>query len=188
VTQASHCRNIYTAIRAEGISSNEGLEMSIFPTKILLATDGSKDALLANETAVDIANSTNSELHVLTVGRGTGYLDRQLLPGSEGGSGYAARDYRSHYEEVLEKHKQEAQRILDKQVRMIEEAEGSIIEAHIRVGDRRDQEILRLAEEIGTGLIVMGSRGLGGVRRALMGSVSDSVVRHAHCPVLIVRR
>jgi nucleotide-binding universal stress UspA family protein len=34
---------------------------------------------------------------------------------------------------------------------------------------------------------VMGSRGLGGIRRALMGSVSDSVVRHAHCPVLVVR-
>ena len=33
----------------------------------------------------------------------------------------------------------------------------------------------------------MGSRGLGGVRRALMGSVSDSVVRHVHCPVFVVR-
>ena len=44
-----------------------------------------------------------------------------------------------------------------------------------------------IADEIGAGLIVMGSRGLGGLRRALMGSVSDSVVRHAHCPVLIVR-
>jgi nucleotide-binding universal stress UspA family protein len=44
-----------------------------------------------------------------------------------------------------------------------------------------------LAEELGADLIVMGSRGLGGVRRALMGSVSDSVVRHAHCPVLVVR-
>jgi nucleotide-binding universal stress UspA family protein len=37
------------------------------------------------------------------------------------------------------------------------------------------------------GLIVIGSRGLGPLRRALMGSVSDSVVRHAHCPVLVVR-
>jgi nucleotide-binding universal stress UspA family protein len=44
-----------------------------------------------------------------------------------------------------------------------------------------------LAEEIGAGLIVMGSRGLGGIRRALMGSVSESVVQHAHCPVLVVR-
>jgi hypothetical protein len=49
-------------------------------------------------------------------------------------------------------------------------------------------EIVRVAEEIGTDLIVMGSRGLGGVRRALMGSTSDSVVRHAYCPVLVVRK
>jgi nucleotide-binding universal stress UspA family protein len=38
------------------------------------------------------------------------------------------------------------------------------------------------------GLVVVGSRGLGGIRRALIGSVSDSVVRHAHCPVLVVRK
>jgi nucleotide-binding universal stress UspA family protein len=43
------------------------------------------------------------------------------------------------------------------------------------------------AERLGAGLIVMGSRGLGPLKRALMGSVSDSVVRHAHCPVLVVR-
>ena len=48
-------------------------------------------------------------------------------------------------------------------------------------------EIVGLAEGIGAGLIVMGSRGLGRIRRALMGSVSDSVMRHAHCPVLVVR-
>jgi nucleotide-binding universal stress UspA family protein len=36
-------------------------------------------------------------------------------------------------------------------------------------------------------LIVMGSRGQGRLRRALVGSVSDSVIRHAHCPVTIVR-
>jgi nucleotide-binding universal stress UspA family protein len=33
----------------------------------------------------------------------------------------------------------------------------------------------------------MGSRGRGGMNRALMGSISDSVVRHAHCPVLVAR-
>ena len=60
-------------------------------------------------------------------------------------------------------------------------------QAHLGLG-APDREIVDLAEEIGAGLIVMGSRGLGGIRRALMGSVSDSVVRHAHCPVLVVRK
>jgi nucleotide-binding universal stress UspA family protein len=46
---------------------------------------------------------------------------------------------------------------------------------------------VRLSEELGAGTIVIGSRGLGGLRRALMGSVSESVVRHAHCPVFVVR-
>jgi nucleotide-binding universal stress UspA family protein len=59
-------------------------------------------------------------------------------------------------------------------------------ETHLGEG-RADKEIVRLAEEIGAGRIVMGSRGRGRIRRALMGSVSDSVVRHAHSPVTIVR-
>jgi nucleotide-binding universal stress UspA family protein len=48
-------------------------------------------------------------------------------------------------------------------------------------------EIIIVAEEIEAGLIVMGSTGQGGIRRALLGSVSESVVKHAHCPVLLVR-
>ena len=52
---------------------------------------------------------------------------------------------------------------------------------------RPEAGIVQVAEEIGADLIVLGSRGLGGVRRALMGSVSDSVVRHAHGPVVVVR-
>jgi hypothetical protein len=46
--------------------SEEVGEMSIFPTKILLATDGSEAAELALHTAVALAKSTDSELHVLT--------------------------------------------------------------------------------------------------------------------------
>jgi nucleotide-binding universal stress UspA family protein len=43
------------------------------------------------------------------------------------------------------------------------------------------------AEEVGAAVVVMGSRGRGGLRRAVLGSVSDYVVRHAPCPVLIAR-
>jgi nucleotide-binding universal stress UspA family protein len=153
-------------------------EMSIFPTKILLATDGSEEAQLALSTAVDQANSTNSELHLVTVG-----------PWNPDPA-YATHEANFRwqtYEDVIEAIGKEAQQILDEQVKKIEEAGGTVQEAYVRRG-RKDQEIVRLAEEIGAGLIVIGSRGRAGVRRALMGSVSDSVVRHAHCPVLVVRK
>lgn len=81
----------------------------------------------------------------------------------------------------------EARKLLDEQVERVRAHGGTVTEAHLRLGEA-DEEIVALAEEMDAGLIVMGSRGLGGLRRALMGSVSDSVVRHAHCPVLVVRK
>jgi nucleotide-binding universal stress UspA family protein len=141
--------------------------MSIFPTKILLATDGSREADLAATTAADLAKSTSSELHVVYVG--------QVLPPPL-----------TQTEIETGRLDREDQALLDQQVRKIEEAGAAVAEAHRRSG-HEDAEIVALAEDIGAGLIVMGSRGQGGVRRALMGSVSDSVVRHAHCPVLVVR-
>ncbi len=148
--------------------------MSIFPTKVLLAADGSEEANLALRTAVDLANSTNSEIHVVTVGR-------------EHHPGYEIPEYGTQLEEALRRVERQAQKILDEQVRKIEEAGGTVSKAHLSMEGPPDQEIVHLSEEIGAGLIVMGSRGLGGLKRALMGSVSDSVVRHAHCPVLVVR-
>jgi nucleotide-binding universal stress UspA family protein len=149
--------------------------MSIFPTRILLATDGSKQAELAAQTAADISTSTNSELHVVTVVH-LEYPHAYDLP--------ETGDFReSAYYRALER---KARELLDEQVKKMEQSGGTILQAHFQRG-RPDREIVHLADEIGAGLIVMGSRGHGGVRRALMGSVSDSVVRHAHCPVLMVR-
>ncbi len=47
--------------------------------------------------------------------------------------------------------------------------------------------LCELARERDASAIVMGSRGRGGIKRALLGSVSDYVVRNAHCPVVITR-
>src|SRR3712207_1551563 len=55
------------------------------------------------------------------------------------------------------------------------------------MGERPDRAIVHLGEKLGVGLVVVGSRGLGPLKRSVMGSVSQSVVRHAHCPVLVVR-
>ena len=148
--------------------------MSIFPTRILLATDGSKEAELAARTAVDIAATTNSELHMVTVTR------------LEYGPAYDIPESGVVQQSTYEAIERKARELLDEQVKKIKQTGGTIPQVHLLRG-YPDREIVHLADEIGAGLIVIGSRGQGGVRRALMGSVSNSVVRHAHCPVLIVR-
>jgi nucleotide-binding universal stress UspA family protein len=57
---------------------------------------------------------------------------------------------------------------------------------HTRLGFP-DKEILALAEEIGADLIIVGSHDRGPVGRLLIGSVSEAVLRGAHCPVLVAR-
>ena len=69
---------------------------------------------------------------------------------------------------------------------LIEAAGGRVAQAHLTLGGAAE-EIVALAEDVGAGLIAMGSRGRGGIGRALMGSVSERVVRHAHCAVMIIR-
>jgi nucleotide-binding universal stress UspA family protein len=151
--------------------------MSIFPTKILLATDGSEEAQLAFASAADLSEKTDSELHVVYVGH------MPLVSYESPGAITLDPDLSGRMQEDAE---QEARRKLDEQVRQVGKTDGEVAEMHARVG-RPDAEIVGLADELGAGLIVLGSRGLGTLRRALMGSVSDSVVRHAHCPVLVVR-
>jgi nucleotide-binding universal stress UspA family protein len=49
------------------------------------------------------------------------------------------------------------------------------------------ETILRVAEQEEVDLIVLGSRGMGGFKRLMLGSVSDGVLHHAFCPVMIVK-
>jgi nucleotide-binding universal stress UspA family protein len=148
--------------------------MSTFPTKILLATDGSKEARQAAEAAAELSKDTGSEVHVAYV-----------LP--------SPRELRAHHlysrevmRSVLEQAEGEANSFLEEQAEQIRASGGKVAETHLRAGEP-DKEIVRLSEELGVGTIVIGSRGLGAVKRALMGGVSESVVRHAHCPVFVVR-
>jgi nucleotide-binding universal stress UspA family protein len=139
-----------------------------FPTKILLATDGSEEATLAASTAAELAKGTDSELHVVHVGS----FVPTFLAATEAEPGQSAR---------------EARKTLDDEVGSIQAADGTVVQAHLRFGGA-PEEVVVLAEDLGAGLIVVGSRGRGGIRRALMGSVSERVVRHAHCPVMIIRQ
>ena len=147
----------------------------MFPTKILLATDGSQDAARAARMAVTLSEKLDSELHVVHVG---------VVP-----SAYAPAESKivdpESYERMREVAERQAREKLDEEVEKIENM-GKVAGAHAQIG-LPDAEIAHLAKEIGAGLAVVGSRGLGPLTRAVIGSVSESVVRHAHCPVLVVR-
>jgi nucleotide-binding universal stress UspA family protein len=60
------------------------------------------------------------------------------------------------------------------------------IDKRIEMGDVAGT-VCRIAAEIGADVIVVGSHGRGAIERLLLGSVSEQVVRHAPCPVLVVR-
>ncbi len=148
--------------------------MEGFPTKILLATDGSEDAAQAALAAVELSKRTGSELHVVHV---LPRFPRYAYPGVTP----------QVYSYVLDKTLREARDLLDEQVKRIKDRGGRVAETHTRRGPPAD-EILDLAQDLGVGLIVVGSRGLGPVKGLVLGSVSEGVVHGAtSCPVLVFR-
>jgi nucleotide-binding universal stress UspA family protein len=138
--------------------------VSSFSGSILLASDGSNEAELAAGVAVELARSSGAELHLVHV---------KLLP------------ITPPYPEVLdwrddlERADREARELLDEQVKKVEEAGGAVAGIHLREERPPADEIIALAEELGVGLIAIGSRDRGRIRRALTASVSDRVIRHA---------
>ena len=135
---------------------------------ILLAMDGSEHARKAAQIAGDLARSMNADLVVVTAFDPIpGYLgepDRQRLTSA----------HMSEAEHAMEKGQQEVGKISGKVQKEI--LEGPAAEA-----------ILNVAETHGNDLIIMGTRGRGGLRSLIIGSQSQKVVSHATCPVLLVR-
>ncbi len=137
-----------------------------------MATDGSEEAELAARVAVVLAKSTGSELHLMHV-----KLLPLTLPYPD------VLDWR--WGEDLERAEREARELLSEQVEKVEDAGGTVAGVHLRE-EEPAEEIVALAEELGAYLIVVERRDRGRIKRALSGSVSDWVVRHAHRPVLVV--
>jgi nucleotide-binding universal stress UspA family protein len=149
-------------------------EMSFFPRSILLATDGSDEAGLATQAAAELSKATGSEVHIAYV-----------LPTEARLIGPHA--YPDEIKESLvERAERDARSFLEEQAERVSSEGGKVAETHLRAG-HPDKELIRLAGVLGVGTIVMGSRGIGAIERMLIGSVSESVVRHAHCPVYVVR-
>jgi nucleotide-binding universal stress UspA family protein len=98
--------------------------MSIFPTKILLATFGSEEAQLAATAAADLAKRTGSELHFVYVGH------MPPLYYESSGAWALDPDLRGS---MVERPEAEARARLDEQVQRVREAGGKVAGAHARL-------------------------------------------------------
>ena len=143
--------------------------------KIVVAFDGSKDSVEAIKLAGLLASAYGSEVIVV-------HVFSFPTIGFSAASGVPIPDYRE-----LESAKQEAARaVLTKGVQLASDeglkAKGELIQAPSVV-----EAIVKFATDEKAGLIVVGTRGMTGFKKLILGSVSSGLVNHAPCPVLIAR-
>ncbi len=145
---------------------------------ILVAVDGSTDSERAFAFALKLAGKTGARLTVLKV-----------LPGITTLGAMASRAPlpQSTYDEFYRFAEKESKEIVNRE---LSQARGHGVKAKgevVRSSGTVVSGIVDFATKDKADLIVIGTRGLGGFKRLLMGSVSTGVVTHAHCPVLVVR-
>ena len=135
---------------------------------ILLPTDGSPTAVAAGDFAADMAKCEGAKVVVLGV----------VHPHTWGDSAAYERD------DVT---REEMHRVVDAEAGRLRDMG---IEAEARVWDTATDQVQnaieRVATDVGADLIVMGTHGRTGLDRALLGSVTDRVLRHSTVPVLVV--
>lgn len=159
----AHCDRPVLIVRGD-------VQVDLEHPKILLATDGSLPARRATAAALELAQATGWPLHAVSVWtlspNATGFANG-LLP-------ELIRLARDHAENVLDE--------------LALEAEAAGVKLHRRVGGGPPAiAICEEAADLGATIVVLGSRGLGAGKRFLFGSVANTVIHEAGCPVLVTR-
>lgn len=134
--------------------------------KILVATDGSKYSRSCIDRAIDFAEAYGGEIMALSV------VD-------------VPSEFYGEAPQVVDDLIDKAKRYVEDVKKQAEKASIKT-ETFVREGETY-RVIVDLAKELKADTIVMGSHGRTGLRRLLMGSVTEKVIGHAHCPVLVVR-
>jgi len=143
--------------------------------KVIVAFDGSKDSAKAMKLAVSLASKFLSEVIVVHV-----YSSPSV--GFGAASGVPIPDYRA----LEDAKKDSARKTLSQGLALAKEeginAKGELIEAPSVV-----EALVEFATKEGADMIVVGTRGMTGFKKLLLGSVSTGLANHSPCPVLIAR-
>jgi len=134
---------------------------------IVVGLDGSHEAHLALEDAIELADGSGATLKLVAVAQEPPVV-------------YAKGDSMGGYQELKEAVEEQKREQLDEALSSVKQ--GVNAEASLVVGDPGE----KLAEAASGGsLLILGSRAYGPVRRVLLGSVSTALIRTAPCPVLV---
>ena len=136
--------------------------------KILVATDGSASSMKAVRKALEIAKREGAKITLMSVAY------------------YSKDDFDEMWPTVQDRLEAEAAKALETGKALFD-AQGIPVETVLEAGFVPANNIIRRAEEGKFNEIIMGSTGLKGLKRALMGSTAAKVVAHAPCSVSIIR-
>ena len=144
--------------------------------RVLVAVDGSENATRAARVAIELAKKFGAELIVCHV---------IPTPASSAQAVFTVPgDTMRGYYDV---ERTEGNRIVSEVVKL---AEANGVKASSTIGENVFsvvEAIVKLAEDMNIDLVVIGTRGLGGFKKLLVGSVSSGVINHSKSSVLLVR-
>lgn len=147
--------------------------------KILVPLDGSEHSNKALDFALDLAEKYSAEIKLLTVAQPfvvteSMFLTQPMMP---------PETTVMYVNEIETAHK----KILQNAYKKVKQSKIKIKVSKQLENGRPADRITEIANSQDFDLIVMGSRGIGGIKEFFLGSVSDRVADRAHCPVLIVK-
>ncbi|ADI74057.1 UspA domain protein [Methanohalobium evestigatum Z-7303] len=138
--------------------------------KILIATDGSENSKNAVQSGINLAKNTGAKVYTVYI----------IEPVSAAMS-RKGPDWAKSAMEMMRKEGEKATEYVEK----IGQEADIDVESIILEGDPAE-EVIKFADKNDINLIVMGTRGLSGIKRFMVGSVADKVVRHSEKEVLVV--
>jgi nucleotide-binding universal stress UspA family protein len=163
-------------LKSQFLSASRMGTVTLMSSPVLLCTDGSHHALQALSAGLDLIGRDH-ELVLVTV------VDRPE-EASLVGSGHVGPDM------TVEEYDDQVVRVREAADYAIEEAQSELLLVGAKVyvlSGHPGEEICQLAGELSARAVVLGSRGRGGLKRLLLGSISDHVVRHAPCSVVVTK-
>jgi nucleotide-binding universal stress UspA family protein len=147
-------------------------------SKILVPIDGSEYSFRAAQYATDLSIKNTSDLILLSV------VPSKIMYGDSSGIfGAVPATYSKKYKNEANKWFNQIISEIKNEGLEIKKIKTDVITTPVSIVST----ILEYAEKQGTDLIIVGTRGITGFKRMLLGSVASGIVTYAHCPVLVIR-